>query len=144
MKRRAFIKSILITFIFILIINLYLYFDFDFIISRLIRQELNYMNIESDAIPRFVQDAANYKLWNKFFGNSYTIFLIKLHYLIENPWLKLPGNLKYQDHKNQIIGEFLLSTNFFYQNPDSSQQIRYQGLYDPYLRPCSNPFAIPA
>ena len=44
---------------------------------------------------------------------------------------------------HQLVSTYLLSTDFFRNEMDESRVIRYVGLYDPYQRPCANPFFTP-
>ncbi len=43
--------------------------------------------------------------------------------------------------EDTVVGEFLMSTDFFEHGPDSGQPLTYYGPYTPYLRICGNPFA---
>lgn len=40
-----------------------------------------------------------------------------------------------------LINTYLLSTDFGMNGMDESKEIKYLGLYNPYLRPCSHPFS---
>jgi hypothetical protein len=40
-----------------------------------------------------------------------------------------------------ISQQYLLSTDFFRNKMDESKIVKYLGLFDPYLRPCANPFS---
>ena len=40
-----------------------------------------------------------------------------------------------------VVEKFLMSTDFFQNHADESRRVNYISLYDPYLRPCTNPFA---
>jgi hypothetical protein len=44
--------------------------------------------------------------------------------------------------EDTVVGEFLLSTDFFDTDADTSEQISYFGPYSTYSRICSNPFAV--
>lgn len=43
--------------------------------------------------------------------------------------------------EERIAAAFLLSTDFFYRDADDDDALTYEGLADPYLTPCQNPFA---
>lgn len=54
---------------------------------------------------------------------------------LANPYPWLPRMEK------QLVTRFLLSSDFFQRGADERQPVRYLAYYDPYLRPCANPFA---
>jgi len=43
--------------------------------------------------------------------------------------------------EDEVVGEFLLSTDFFHRGADEKRELRYLGVFDPYERQCMNPFA---
>jgi|GEM_PF-1184412 len=49
-----------------------------------------------------------------------------------------PGFRRIED---AVVGEFLLSTDYFDEDADTSEGITYIGPYDAYARICGNPFA---
>lgn len=54
---------------------------------------------------------------------------------------KIPLLGKEIKHAEQhVIRQFLLGSDFFWNSP-RKKEIKYIGLYDPYTRPCRNPFA---
>lgn len=44
------------------------------------------------------------------------------------------------DRLDEMLDVFLLSTDFFPRGADERNAVRYVALYDPYARPCWNPF----
>ena len=53
----------------------------------------------------------------------------------------IPRETRFQHFEEDVVGKFLLSTDFFWRGADESREIVYVGYYDPYGRPCQNPFA---
>lgn len=47
---------------------------------------------------------------------------------------------KMRRFEDEVVGEFLLSTDFFYRGADETRELRYLGVFDPYERQCMNPF----
>jgi hypothetical protein len=43
--------------------------------------------------------------------------------------------------EDNIVTEYLLSTDFFFHDADESREVRYLSFYEPRLAPCRNPFA---
>ena len=43
------------------------------------------------------------------------------------------------EFEREVVTRFLFSTDFFERGAKDWKEVTYQGFYDPYLRPCSNP-----
>lgn len=67
--------------------------------------------------------------------------LLKWHYYLDNSWFTLPYKTKNSLDRSRIVADFLLSTNFFTNKMDGTKPVKFVGIYDPYERPCSNPFS---
>lgn len=93
----------------------------------LIENELNFLSLDKDGLRKFVQDYAKNK--NKSFKLSVRSYSL------------LGINPKQSGKVNQIISTYLLSTDFFMNQMDEKRTIRYVALYNPYTRPCANPFS---
>lgn len=55
---------------------------------------------------------------------------------IMTPYNFLPMDHSWRRMEDNIVSNFLLSTDFFQNGANVSRQVNYLGLYDPYLRPC--------
>lgn len=56
--------------------------------------------------------------------------------------LPLPFRKRYMQLRSDIVGNFLLSTNFFLNKMDEQQEIKYSGtVYKIYESSCVNPFS---
>lgn len=54
----------------------------------------------------------------------------------------LPFKKRYLQLRADVVGNFLLSTNFFFNKMDEEQEIKYSGvIYKPYESSCVNPFS---
>ncbi len=72
------------------------------------------------------------------FGNQQ---LLKWHYYLDNSWFSLPYKTKNSIDRSKIVGDFLLSTDFFTNKMDITKPVAFVKIYDPYESPCSNPFS---
>jgi len=53
----------------------------------------------------------------------------------------VPGSARFRRFEEDVVSAFLLSTDFFWRGADETRELVYAGFYDPYYRPCQNPFA---
>lgn len=139
MKRRTFIKvSIALTGAGI--ISYLMLPGFIDAIKRILKEGSQGLKIDSLTIDQFIQDANTEQFWIKF-SRSKKILIILHTY---GSFLKnlLPYQNKYLLYKNQITGQFLLSTDFFLNKMDTAQPIAYLGFYNPYKQPCYHPFSV--
>lgn len=58
-----------------------------------------------------------------------------------NDWSPTPRARSYKELCDAIEKSFLLSSDFFYYEAKTNRTVNYVGYYDPWERPCSNPFA---
>lgn len=128
MKRR---KFIIITSLAGLVTGLtsfkFLATSFDKAAADLIRDELHYLKLDEEGLQKFVADFAKRK------DSRYRVTIRGYSFFGINS--KQSGKI------NQLISTYLLSSDFFSNGMDESRTIKYVGLYDPYLRPCSHPFS---
>ena len=106
------------------------------IIESLIREDTSFLKIPEETYQAFFSKQKRY--WNDI--NIYKKLLITGHYYFG--WIaELPYSKKYQEYRNQFVEKFLLSTDFFTNKMDESKEIQFIGLYQPYQKPCFNPFS---
>jgi hypothetical protein len=130
MKRRRFLTIAGVgTLIAALATGKFLATSFEDSAEKIIRSELGSLRLDEAGLKAFVRDYAlvndrNYKLIVKSYG--------------------LLGIGSEQSGKiHQMVSTYLLSTDFFANKMDESRVVKYIAMYDPYLRPCSHPFASP-
>ena len=114
-------------------------FNFEKIVMKMLVADLDGLKVREEDLHKFITEASQTNYWKK---NAYTwkkkSFFILYHYLPKIGW---PYEFKYYQIKARIVGEFLLSTDFFFNKMDRSKPVSYIGIYDPYHRPCQNPFS---
>ena len=92
----------------------------ELVVSTL-RQRLDYLELEEEGVVHFARDLRKRRL----------------HTLLRR--------LKAGDAETAewLVQQFLMSSDFFWNGADESRPVGYMGYYDPYERPCANPFARP-
>lgn len=108
-------------------------------IFDILKQDLNGLKVNENDILKFADQAAVENPWG--FSASKCKF-ISLYNSLNFKWFPLPYKYKYDQYRADIVGRFLLSTDFFINKMDESKNITYIGIiYSPYKTPCSNPFS---
>lgn len=111
---------------------------YDSILKKILINDLSGLILKPDAIDRFVADAIN----ENTFGHSFAKKeMMRVYHYIANSRIPLPFKYKYEQYRADIVGKFLLSTDFFYNKMDETKQITYLRIYNPYKFPCGNPFS---
>lgn len=114
--------------------------DFYDIVDKIVRKELSYLPISDDVYDSFITDVRRERAINHF-GTKKELFA-QIHFMSgDSLGSILPYRYKYEQYQNDIIANFLLSTDFFQNKMDETELIRYVGLFHPYKRACSNPFS---
>ena len=97
----------------------------------IIMQELDYLKLDKKGVEQYVED--HYK--THYINNSLTSQLkIRSFYFLH---VKPEKSYLVKD----LVENYLLSTDFFINKMDESKTVKYLGLYDPYTKPCFNPFS---
>jgi hypothetical protein len=141
MKRRTFIKA---GFTLISVgIGAYLVFPtFKNAINKMLTKETSNLLIQPGSINQFIMDAERERFWIRHSVEKKSFIIIHTY---SPDFLKnlIPYQKKYQFQKNQIIGQFLMSTDLFFNKTDLKQEVAYTEFYNPYKQACHNPFITP-
>lgn len=107
------------------------------IIIAILRKHLGYLEVEKADLEQFARDFAAVHLD----ANQATLlsWVGSLRVLYRLNWLDI-GAEEAPNLEETVVGHFLMSTDFFWNGADEARPVTYLGLYDPYSRPCSNPF----
>jgi hypothetical protein len=139
MNRRKFIGISILSMIGITVTSIFVFNDFETVVLKILKQDLKALNIQEKHFKRFIADAQNSSYVSKvMFDKKKKVFISIFHIL---PKVGLPGESKYSELRQRIVSDFLLSTDFFVNGMDPTKDVKYVGLFDPYLRPCQNPFS---
>ncbi len=110
------------------------------VVDRIVREELSYLSVNDSVYDAFMSDVKQQRAISHL--GFQKEWFVRLHFMFgKSGTFFLPYRYKYEQYKSQIIGTFLLSTDFFYNNMDESKPISYVTLYHPYKNACSNPFS---
>ncbi len=139
MNRRRFIRISILSLIGAVAASIIAFYNFESFVFRMLKRDLKTLNVEEQDLKRFIADARKTNYWKKNSIDSKKRAFLLLFYFIPN--IGLPYQFKFAQIKGRIVGTFLLSTDFFLNKMDESKKIKYIGFYDPYLRPCMNPFS---
>lgn len=93
----------------------------------LIKDELDFLKLDHEGVVKFVKEFSKNK---------------DKHYRLTMRGYSFIGIDSTRSGKvGQMLTAYLLSTDFFMNNMDESKKVKYVGLYDPYMRPCTHPFS---
>lgn len=111
--------------------------SFNTSVKSMIMRSIEGMNISEDTVDQFLADARRERFFRQY-------DLSKKGFIVAHTWLMsdyLPYKLKYTQYCSQIVGTFLLSTDYFSNRMQHGENVEYTGFYNPYKRPCSSPFS---
>lgn len=95
--------------------------------AKVIADELHFLKLDPAGIEQFVSDH---------FKNKDILFRLRLKGYC------FLGLVSVESEKvKKIVNLYLLSTDFFANGMDETRTIKYVAYYNPYLRPCMNPFS---
>lgn len=137
MKRRKFIKVGIA--LGVLAFVTLIFPSFTQAIKKMLREDTEGLQIDGDSMDQFINDAHK----EQFLATFSTIkkLLIVVHTYFGFLGGILPYRNKYVQYRGQLTGQFLLSTDLFRNQMDTTKQVQYTGFYNPYRQPCSNPFS---
>ncbi len=139
MKRRKFILLGAATLLLSFTAGSIYFISFDYVVKLILNRKLGSTGIDPDVIDQFLAEAKKLNHWSKF-SKSKKI-LISGHALFHGISTLLPFNSKFRQYSDEIIGDFMLGTNYFYSKDRSFENLQYFGIRNLYLSPCSHPFS---
>lgn len=140
MTRRNFVGIVILGIIALLAgLSTIVFRGFEKTVEKFIKADLAHLTLSQEIIDKYIADGKEMNIWKKYDFSK--IQFIKAHSLVSNKYFKLPYFEKYIQYRSEIIGNFLLSTDFFINKMDESKSLNYKTLYNPYFTPCANPFS---
>lgn len=112
--------------------------DFEKTVSTILSYDTKDLKISEGTIEIYVKEAQAKGIFNDL-GFSKREF-IRINHLLGSPSF-FPYRNKYEQYRSEIVGHFLLSTDFFSNKMNTDRTVKYVSFYDPYFRPCSHPFS---
>ena len=110
--------------------------SFNIVIHNIIERYTTGMPLENGLIAEFIKESDKAQLWRRF--NLRKRVFITAHYVTNE---KLPYRHKYVQIRDEIVGIFLLSTDYFYNGNQPDIAISFTSIHNPHRKPCSNPFS---
>lgn len=109
------------------------------LITAILRNDLKDLKISDQDISNYSSDATRLNVFK--YTNSKWKFLA-VYTRLTLLWPVLPMMPKYFQFRSEIVGNFLLSTGYFWNKMNEAEPIQYTGrIYTPYNYPCGNPFS---
>lgn len=96
-------------------------------VTGILKKEIGYLDLDKKGIEKFIQD------FSKDHDEKYRLKVRAMYLFGIKP-----------DHSytvNDIVRTYLLSTDFFLNQMNEHKTVHYIGLYNPYVRPCTQPFS---
>jgi hypothetical protein len=139
MNRRRFIILSVIGVLSAIALSIVAIYDFETVVLKILKRDLSYLKIKESDMLRFLDDARNSGYWERVKFDKKKKAFVVVYFLL--PRIGLPYEFKFVQLRAQIVGNFLLSTDFFTNKMDEQRDIQYVALFDPELRACQNPFS---
>lgn len=141
MNRRAFVRNLSIGMGVVSTLGIGFYYKskFQSLLENILKKDLKGLKVNEKDIESFSKEASLQNPWGY---SNVKIKFIALYDTVDYKYIPLPYKQKYYQYRADIVGRFLLSTNFFTNKMDESKDIIYAGIvYTPYNAPCYNPFS---
>jgi len=116
--------------------------DCSLFVMAVIRHRLDYLSIPEDDLKKFADDFQKNRIHET--NRRFWVFLSAIsfiHPIVDSLVRMSSRSQQYEELCIAIQETFLLSSDFFFHAADTSRTINYIGSFDPWERPCSNPFA---
>lgn len=107
------------------------------IVVAVLKRRVGYLNVDPAVFKVFARDYLAWKAKDAKRLRILATFALPLR--LFSPYELLPQGNALRRLENDVVGRFLLSTDFFRNGADESKPVVYLGYFDPLTRPCSNP-----
>lgn len=109
------------------------------IVIAILRRRVGYLRTAPGSFERFANEYLAYKAQHREQLARLSIIALPFTYVTLYRWLPLGHWLRRLE--DNVVGKYLLSTDFFIHGADESRRVEYLSFYEPHLAPCRNPFA---
>lgn len=111
------------------------------IVVSILKRRLGYLKIDAEDFELYAKEYVKFR-------KQYDQQLVYLSLLATPMQYISPYDLLALDHpirrlEDNVISNFLMSTDFFQHDADENRKINYRFFYDPFVYPCQNPFYRP-
>ncbi|MBT1703805.1 hypothetical protein [Chryseosolibacter indicus] len=109
------------------------------LIVSMVKEDVSQLNVKQEDIKRYAADVVKHDPFR--FGDKKWKFLAAYSRL-KPLGLPLPYEGLYTELRSIVTGNFLLSTNYFWEKLGDNDEVKYSGrIFTPYNYPCGNPFS---
>ena len=114
--------------------------SFDSLIFSVLESDLKDLKLREADLRKYAKEVASL---NPFSFSPSKVKLISLYNELQRIGIKTgPYYNKYIQYRSEIVGNFLLSTDFFWSRLNVTDEVKYSGrIFTPYNYPCGNPFS---
>lgn len=109
------------------------------IVVKILHDRLGQINVSDDVFTSFAREYVEHKDEHRKQLKLLSGFADIYGIISPYSWLGMGHPLRRLE--NNIVSNFLLSTDFFQNGANAEKAVTYLGFYDPYKRPCTNFFA---
>ena len=107
------------------------------IIIAILKRRVGYLDIEFEAFKFFAGDYVKWKATEARKLKMLSVVSFPAQHI--SPYELLPQGNPVRRLENNVVSQFLLSTDFFQNGASDNRKIRYQGFYNPLVTICANP-----
>lgn len=107
-------------------------------IVAILKRRVGYLRVEPGTFYDFAKDYVSTKI--EYERKLATLSAAALPLRFYSPYRWLAQGHAFRRLEDSVVSDYLLSTDFFYYDADEQRAISYISFYDPYARPCGNPF----
>lgn len=107
------------------------------IVVSILQRRLGYLKVADGTFQKFAVEYIHYK--EKEAKRLQMLALFAWPLRVVTPYSLLPQGHALRRLENDVVGRFLLATDFFQNGADEQRGLQYIGFFDPLERPCSNP-----
>ena len=109
------------------------------IVVSILKRRIGYLRVEPSTFHDFAKNYISPQKSN-YERKLATLSAISLPLQYFSPYLWLAQGNALRRFEDNIVSGYLLSTDFFANGANEQREVSYISFYDPYARPCGNPF----
>lgn len=113
--------------------------DASWVVVAIVRRRLGFLGVGGESLDRFAQDYLDSRA--EFRGTLTRLAFLALPLRWGSPYDLLSLGHPLRRLEDNVVSQFLQSTDFFENGADETRTPIYLGFHDPARRPCRNPFA---
>ena len=107
------------------------------IVISILQRRLGYLNVSQDDFKRFSSDYVAFKSSEH---KKLRLLSLASHPMrFFSPYALLPQGNPLRRLENNVVSQFLLSSNYFHDGEDDARHVNYIQFYDPLTTICANP-----